>query len=75
MDIEDCQARADACAANALAATDEALSQEFLKLAAQWRAMAVRTIVLDIDEQPEALPFKNDLMVTPVKRIKPGVSE
>jgi hypothetical protein len=46
MDADQCQIRAAACAANALVAVDNEVSLEFLKLAAQWRAMAVRTIVL-----------------------------
>ena len=46
MSPDQCQERATACAANARIAVDELVSQEFLKLAAQWRAMAVRTIVL-----------------------------
>jgi hypothetical protein len=37
-----CNARARECAANAALARVESISQEFLKLAALWRAMAIR---------------------------------
>ena len=46
MDAAQCHIRARECAANASIAVDEAVSLEFLKLAAQWRAMAVRNIFL-----------------------------
>jgi hypothetical protein len=46
MNAEECNARASACAANAASATVESVSLEFLRLAAQWRAMAVRDIFL-----------------------------
>jgi len=46
MDAEQCRERAAECAANALISTDEAVSIEFLRMAAQWRAMAVRDIFL-----------------------------
>ncbi len=46
MNSAECNQRAAACAANAALATAEAVSQEFLRLAAQWRAMAVREIFL-----------------------------
>jgi len=56
MDADQCQVRAAECAANALVAVDEQVSREFLKLAAQWRAMAVRTIVLGSAEDLSAGP-------------------
>jgi hypothetical protein len=59
MNAFECHERAAQCAANAAEAQSEALSQEFLKLAAQWRAMAVRHIFLGrIDglETPMARP-------------------
>jgi hypothetical protein len=56
MDADQCQVRAAECAANALVAVDEQVSREFLKLAAQWRAMAVRTIVLGSAEDLSASP-------------------
>ncbi len=46
MNSAECNQRAAACAANAALANAEAVSLEFLKLAAQWRAMAVREIFL-----------------------------
>jgi len=42
MNREECDLRANECAANAALAVDEPLATEFLRLAAQWRAMAVR---------------------------------
>ncbi len=46
MSADECNARAAECAANAALATANPVSLEFLKLAAQWRAMAVRDIYL-----------------------------
>jgi hypothetical protein len=46
MNAEECNERAFHCVANAAQARDETVSQEFLKLAAYWRAMAVRNIFL-----------------------------
>lgn len=42
MNAKECGLRASACAANAASAPAESIALEFLKLAAQWRAMAVR---------------------------------
>ena len=53
MNAEECNKRAAICAENAAAASDEVVSTEFLKTAAQWRAMAVREIFLGfVDETP-----------------------
>jgi hypothetical protein len=46
MTADECHDRASACAANAAAADSPALVQEFMKLAAQWRAMATGEIFL-----------------------------
>jgi hypothetical protein len=46
MTAAECQVRASECAANAKLAVSEPVAMEFLRLAAQWRAMAVRTIFL-----------------------------
>jgi hypothetical protein len=46
MTAEECHERAGACAANAAVAVSEPVALEFLKMAAQWRAMAARTIFL-----------------------------
>ena len=46
MTADECNRRATDCAATAAAAANESVSLEFLKLAAQWRAMAVRDIFL-----------------------------
>ena len=45
MNAEECRARASTCAANAAVSPDVFLSDEYLRLAAQWRAMAVRQIL------------------------------
>ena len=42
MTPEQCNQRASACAENAAIAPGEAMAAEFMELAAQWRAMAVR---------------------------------
>ncbi len=41
MNAQECNRRASDCAANAAMATDESVSFEFLRMAGQWRAMAV----------------------------------
>jgi hypothetical protein len=46
MTADECNRRACECAANAAIAPIESVSLEFLRLAAQWRAMAVREIFL-----------------------------
>ncbi len=46
MTSEECNSRAVMCVANAALAPTEEGSTEFLKLAAQWRAMASRQIFL-----------------------------
>ena len=47
MNVKECDARAAACVARAAIAPTEALAGEFLKLAAQWRAISVRAIQLE----------------------------
>jgi len=42
MNADECNRRASACAANAAIAPIESLALEFLRLAAQWRALAMR---------------------------------
>ena len=71
MDADQCQVRAAACAANALIAVDEEVSQEFLKLAAQWRAMAVRTIVLGSGDAPGAGPPPASVAAPAIRLIDP----
>ena len=46
MTSEECHVRARECAANAGLAADDAVASEFIKMAAQWRAMAERQIYL-----------------------------
>ena len=66
MTAEECNARACECARNASLAASEPVSLEFLKLAAQWRAMAVRLIYLGpINEPAPAL-------AAPVRLAKPA---
>jgi hypothetical protein len=43
---EECHERAGICAANARLAVSEPVALEFLTMAAQWRALAERTIFL-----------------------------
>jgi hypothetical protein len=50
MTAEECHERASACAASAAVAVSEPVALEFLKMAAQWRAMATRTIFLGSPE-------------------------
>jgi hypothetical protein len=52
MTAEECHSRARACVSNAALATDVAVSSEFMKTAAQWRAMAERQILLGHIEAP-----------------------
>jgi len=64
MTADECQQRASACAANAELAVNESVAQEFMRMAAQWRAMAVRTIFLGAVDAglevvvPEAAPLR-----------------
>ena len=46
MTSDECHQRAAECAANADMARDGSVASEFMKLAAHWRAMAVREIFL-----------------------------
>jgi len=55
MTADECHRRAAACAANAEQAVSEPIALEFLRLAAQWRAMAARTIFLGPMESSPAL--------------------
>ncbi|MGZ6049191.1 MAG: hypothetical protein ACXWKN_12400 [Phenylobacterium sp.] len=72
MTAEQCQQRAADCSASAAASLDGSVAAEFLMLAAQWRAMAVRQIFLGHADPvepasstarpvkgPEALPAEN----------------
>jgi hypothetical protein len=52
MNADECNRRASECAANAAVSADESVSLEFMKLAAQWRAMAVREIFLGHMDDP-----------------------
>jgi len=51
MNADECNKRAAICAEKAAAASDELVSGEFLKTAAQWRAMAVRDVFLGFVEE------------------------
>jgi len=64
MNAKECNQRAATCAANAADSADESVSLEFLRMAAQWRAMAVRQIFLgyvadpaDLQILPRPLPL------------------
>jgi len=55
MTAEECHERATECAANASLAVSEPIAAEFMKLAAKWRAMATRAILLEsIDHAMDA---------------------
>ncbi len=59
MNSTECNRRASECAENAAVAVEELVSLEFLRLAAQWRSMAVRQIFLgfvDVPAAPQILP-------------------
>jgi hypothetical protein len=56
MTAEECHQRASTCAANAALAVSEPMALEFIRLAAQWRAMASRAIYLGpVDDAIEAV--------------------
>ena len=66
MTAGECNDRAAECAVNAGLASNETVSREFLKLAAQWRAMAGRVIFLASVEGPiSALGALNALALPP----------
>jgi hypothetical protein len=66
MTPDQCHERAAQCAANASLAVSEPVCREFLRLAAQWRAMAARLIHLGpIDGAPDTLPALNALSLPP----------
>ncbi len=46
MNAKECNQRASDCADNAAVSADESVAQEFLRMAALWRAMSVRQIFL-----------------------------
>jgi hypothetical protein len=56
MNAKECQQHAAQCAVNAAAAADEKIALEFLKMAAQWRAVAVRQIFLGRMDTPSSQP-------------------
>ncbi len=68
MNAEECNERAEICGENAAAASDDMVSTEFLKMAAQWRAMAVREIFLGfVDETPpDTLKILTGVSVKPI---------
>ena len=71
MNAEECNHRASECATNAADSDDELISLEFLRMAAQWRAMAVREIYLGYVAVPaERRTFAPDLTL-PVTQPKP----
>jgi hypothetical protein len=54
---EECHERAGVCAANARLAVSEPVALEFLRMAAQWRAMAERSIFLGSIEATNGAPI------------------
>jgi len=56
MTANECHDRANQCAANAGLAASEPVALEFLRMAAQWRAIAVRTIFLgSVEAEPAGI--------------------
>jgi len=66
MNAKECSQRAADCAANAAVAMDESVSLEFLKMAAQWRAMAVRQIFLGYVGDPVAPQILTKVLAVPI---------
>ncbi len=54
MTADECNERASNCAISAAEANTHALAQEFMHLAARWRAMAVRQIDLRLPDEPRS---------------------
>jgi hypothetical protein len=65
MNPKECNQRACECAANAAAAADESVSLEFLKLAAEWRAMAVREIFVGYVDGRDGLQYLGNPLALP----------
>jgi hypothetical protein len=66
MTADECNARASNCAANAAVAENQFIALEFLSMAAQWRAMAVRDISLGQLSAPiDVLAALNTLPMLP----------
>lgn len=65
MTADECNDRAAMCAANAGLALSEPVSQEFLRLAAQWRAMAGRVIFLERLDEPVSVAGALDAIAAP----------
>jgi len=64
MNAEECNLHASRCAENAALCPDASVALEFVRLAAQWRTMALRRIFIGAIDDPvgalsplEALPF------------------
>ncbi|MDR3507915.1 MAG: hypothetical protein P4L64_08480 [Caulobacteraceae bacterium] len=56
MTADECHERAETCASNAALAPSESVRLEFMRLAAQWRALASRTIFLGHIGEPMNAP-------------------
>ena len=65
MTADECNERASMCAANASLARSEPVAMEFLRLAAQWRAMAGRVIFLGHLDAPSAVAGALDAIALP----------
>jgi hypothetical protein len=66
MTADECHERASICVANANLARSEPVAGEFLKLAAQWRAMAGRVILLGSLAEPCAVVGALDAIAPPL---------
>jgi hypothetical protein len=62
MNTKECDQRASECAQNAALSIDEAVAIEFLRMAALWRAMAVRQIFLGHVADPTDPPMPSNAL-------------
>ena len=72
MTAEECHRRAQACSDNAAAASEPELASEFLRLAAVWRAMAIREVFLGhVDNRVQTVspPRSSPVSKPSVKRL------
>jgi hypothetical protein len=67
MNAKECNLRASGCAANAAIAIDESVSLEFLRMAAHWRAMAVRQIFIGPFPDPAVEQSFSNAIALPAK--------
>jgi hypothetical protein len=75
MTADECNMRAAECAENAAIAVDGSVCAEFLRMAARWRAMAVRDIFLgyvDVAAPPISVPQKANVAEIIASPLRPA---